>query len=118
MISFMAVASHQTTTAAQNSPQASPVVIPFELVTRHIVIKVKINNSAPLSFILDTGDKVAIVDLKRAESLGLTLKDEVRVGGAGAGVLKGSTASKMLHSMCSDSRETRSRLCWRCLWTY
>jgi hypothetical protein len=91
MISFLAGASHQIAAAGQNSPQPSPVVIPFEMVTRHIMIKVKINNSAPLWFILDTGDKVAIVDLKRAESLGLTLKDEVRVGGAGAGVLKGST---------------------------
>src|SRR6266403_934403 len=91
MMLFMAGASRQIAAAGQNSPQASSVVIPFEMVTRHIVIKVKINNSAPLSFILDTGDKVAIIDLKRAESLGLTLKDEVRVGGAGAGLLKGST---------------------------
>lgn len=91
MSCFLAGASHRMAAARQNSPQPSPVVIPFEMVTRHIVIKVKINNSAPLSFILDTGDKVAIIDLKRAESLGLNLKGEVQVGGAGPGVLKGWT---------------------------
>ena len=75
--------------AAQKNPE--PLVIPFELVTRHILIRVKINNSDPLWFIFDTGDKVAIVDLGRAKSLGLTLQGEVNVGGAGAGTLKGST---------------------------
>lgn len=70
---------------------ADPVVIPFEMVTRHILIRVKINNSGPLWFIFDTGDKVAIVDLGRAKSLGLSLQGEVNVGGAGAGTLKGST---------------------------
>ena len=44
-------------------PASSPIFsIPFELVTRHIMLKVKIENSRPLSFVLDTGDKVGIVD--------------------------------------------------------
>jgi len=75
--------------AAESAP-AAPIVIPFELVTRHILIKVRINNSDPLSFIFDTGDKVAIVDLERARSLGLNLQGEVNVGGAGPGTLRGS----------------------------
>jgi hypothetical protein len=83
--------SYRFAAAAQKSQQPAPVVIPFEMVTRHIMIKVKINNSAPLWFILDTGDKVAIVDLARAKSLGLNLQGDVRVGGAGPGVLTGST---------------------------
>lgn len=91
VVCVMAGASHQVAAAARKSPQASPVVIPFEMVTRHIMIKVKINNSAPLSFILDTGDKVVIVDLARARSLGLNLQGEVHVGGAGPGMLTGAT---------------------------
>src|ERR1041384_3340350 len=87
---LFASGSRQPVIAAQKPTQAAPIVIPFEFVTRHIVIKVRINNSDPLRFILDTGDKVAIVDLNRAQSLGLTLQNEVRVGGAGAGTLKGS----------------------------
>ncbi len=83
-------ASHQIVPAAQKTAEPGPVVIPFELVTRHILIRVRINNSAPLWFIFDTGDKVAIVDLGRAKSLGLNLRGETNVGGAGAGTLKGS----------------------------
>lgn len=84
-------ASPRIVPAAQKAADPAPVVIPFELVTRHILIRVQINNSGPLWFIFDTGDKVAIVDLGRAKSLGLTLQREVNVGGAGAGTLKGST---------------------------
>jgi hypothetical protein len=74
----------------QSGATSAPVVIPFEFVTRHIMIKVSINDSAPLSFILDTGDKVAVVDSGKARALGLNLQGEVNVGGAGAGRLKGS----------------------------
>lgn len=84
----LAPASNQIVPAAQKT--AEPVVIPFELANRHILIKASINNSAPLWFIFDTGDKVAIVDSTRARSLGLNLQGEINVGGAGEGSLKGS----------------------------
>lgn len=66
------------------------VTIPFKLVTRHIVVPVRINNSRPLSFVFDTGDKVGIVDIERAKELGLDLHGQVRVGGAGSDTLRGS----------------------------
>jgi hypothetical protein len=72
---------------AASSPVAS---IPFELVTRHIMLKVKIENSRPLSFVLDTGDKVGIVDVEVAKELGLKLQGQVHVGGAGSETLPGS----------------------------
>jgi len=75
---------------AQKLAEPATVVIPFELVNRHILIKVRINNSDPLSFILDTGDKFSIVNLARAKALGLNLQGEINVGGAGAGTLRGS----------------------------
>ena len=68
----------------------APVTIPFELVTRHIMVKVKVNNSRPLSFVLDTGDKVGVIDSEVAKQLGLTLEGQVRVGGAGAETLAAS----------------------------
>ncbi len=78
----------------RHAPEASapkPVVtIPFKLVTRHIVVPVKINNSRPLSFVFDTGDKVGIVDIARAKELGLDLHGQVRIGGAGSDTLLGS----------------------------
>src|SRR5215471_21707495 len=58
----------------------APVTIPFELVTRHIMVNVKVNNSRPLSFVLDTGDKVGVIDSEVAKQLGLTLEGQVRVG--------------------------------------
>ena len=78
----------------RHAPEASapkPVVtIPFKLVTRHIVVPVKINNSRSLSFVFDTGDKVGIVDTARAKELGLDLHGQVRIGGAGSDTLLGS----------------------------
>jgi len=65
-------------------------VIPFELINRHIFLRIKVNNSDPLWFIFDTGDKFAIIDLERAKSLGLDLQGQVNVGGGGPEVLKGA----------------------------
>ncbi|MBL7960010.1 aspartyl protease family protein [bacterium] len=76
-------------TAGPIVPEAG-VVIPFEWVSNHIVMKVKINNSRPLSFLLDTGNKYAIVELETAKELGLTLEGEVEVKGAGSETPKGA----------------------------
>ena len=53
-----------------------PVTIPFELVARHIVVKVTIK-SRPLSFVLDTGANAAIVRTPIAKELGLALYGSV-----------------------------------------
>ena len=77
--------------ATQATAPASytPVTIPFELNGRHIILKGKVNGQ-PTTFVLDTGDQVAIVDSEVAKRLNLTLAGDVRVGGAGAGTLTGS----------------------------
>jgi hypothetical protein len=88
--------------AIQTTAKAStgaPISIPFELVTRHIIVQVKINNSRPLSFVLDTGDKVGIVDTDVAKELGLKLQGEVRIGGAGGDTLPGSTVQEATWTM-------------------
>jgi aspartyl protease len=69
--------------AARPVVQSAPITIPFELANRHIILKIKVNNSRPLAFVLDTGDKYAIIDLDRARELGLTLGGQVRGHGAG-----------------------------------
>jgi hypothetical protein len=74
----------------ERTTDVSPVVIPFELVNRHIVIKVKVNDSAPLSFVLDTGDKFAIINIERARALGLMLQGSAQVRGVGAGSSTGA----------------------------
>ena len=88
--------------AIQTTPKAAtgaPISIPFELVTRHIIVQVKINNSRPLSFVLDTGDKVGIVDTEVAKELGLKLQGEVRIGGAGGDTLPGSMVQEATWTM-------------------
>src|SRR5580765_8321166 len=89
---LFALASASLCGAQTTAPASStaPVTIPFELVTRHIVVKVRINNSRPLSFVFDTGDKVGIVNTDTANELGLKLEGQLRVGGAGADTLPGS----------------------------
>lgn len=86
----MTAARSQQTAPAKSNTKTATVSIPFELVTRHIVVKVKVNNSRPLSFVFDTGDKVGIIDTDRAKELGLNLQGQVRVGGSGAQTLAGS----------------------------
>lgn len=69
----------------QPTPASStPVSIPFEMVTRHIVVKVSVDKSRPLSFVFDTGADAGIIDIDRAGQLGLELQGRIRVGGAGA----------------------------------
>ncbi len=79
--------------AFQSAAQAvakAPVSIPFELNGRHIILKGKVNGQ-PLTFVLDTGDQVAILDLDLAKRMNLDLSGgEVKVGGAGAAVLSGA----------------------------
>ncbi len=68
----------------QTAPATTEVSIPFEMVTRHIVVKVTVDKSRPLSFVFDTGAGRGIIDIERAKELGLDLEGRVRVGGAGA----------------------------------
>jgi hypothetical protein len=88
---LLPAAASRTLQSSSNVAVPSAVVtIPFEMVNRHIILQVQINNSRPLSFVLDTGDRFAIVDLDRAKELGLSLEGQVQMGGAGAGTTTGS----------------------------
>ena len=92
LIALVVAAAPSRAIQTTSKPAATaPITIPFELVTRHIMLKVKINNSRPLSFVLDTGDRVGIVDIDVAKELGLKLQGQVQIGGAGSSTLPGST---------------------------
>lgn len=62
-----------------------PITIPIELATHHLIVKVTVNGSAPLSFVLDTGAHAAIIRTDAAKTLGLTLEGQATVRGAGPG---------------------------------
>ena len=86
------IASIAAWTAAAGSQSAklqAPVTLPFKLVTRHMVLPVAVNNSRPLAFVLDTGNRMGVIDVDRARELGVTLGREVKVGGVGPEALTG-----------------------------
>lgn len=92
VFSLLLSAATSRTIQSNSTPAVQPSVvsIPFELVNRHIVLKVQVDNSRPLSFVLDTGDQFAIINLDRAKEMGLKLEGEIHMGGAGAAVSTGS----------------------------
>src|SRR4051812_2711515 len=67
---------------ARFSSGKSALAIPFELDDNLIYVPVSINGSKPLSFILDTG-AYTIVDLRRAQELGVQLKLNGQANGVG-----------------------------------
>jgi hypothetical protein len=77
------------TSGSVRDQRSGPIVIPFELATRHILVKVTVNRSRPLTFILDTGAGSAIMRLDVAKELGLRLEGDVNIGGAGEGSQSG-----------------------------
>ena len=68
------------------------VVVPIELNSNHIYVKVKINDSAFLYFILDTGAGASCIDRDRAKQMGLVQVGKFEARGVGgsdsASVLK------------------------------
>jgi len=63
----------------------SALAIPFELDTNIIYLRVSVNDSPPLSFILDTGSSYTILSLRNAQSFGMKLQLLGKVeGGSGA----------------------------------
>lgn len=91
VLGFQAAVARPSLQSAQATAKATytPVTLPFELNGRHIILKGKVNGQ-PVSFVLDTGDQYAIVDLDLAKRMNLNLSGEVRVGGAGATVSSGA----------------------------
>jgi hypothetical protein len=68
----------------------SEVTVPFELINRKVFLPVRVGDSRPLWFVLDTGAPSAIIDLDLARELGVELGGEVRVGGGGAQTSSGA----------------------------
>ena len=62
---------------------AASTRVPFELVSNHIYLKVKINNTPSLSFILDTGAGANCMDLSKARELGIQTVGKVEAKGVG-----------------------------------
>jgi hypothetical protein len=72
--------------AASNPSSRSLATIPFELFFNEIYVRVRVNNSEPLWFVVDSGAGGWIVDRAHATQLGLHLEQDTAQGtGAGSG---------------------------------
>ncbi len=81
--------------------EAPAVEIPFDLVKRLVILQATVNGSRPLSFILDTGDRFALIDSGRARKLGLHMAGRIDVGGAGPGMSTGAFVKDAAFSLPS-----------------
>ncbi len=75
--------SQPTTRSFRFVSGRSALGIPFQEDDGHIFLQVKINNSDPLWFGLDTGATRSIIDRQAAESLGLKSEGTQQIEGAG-----------------------------------
>jgi Aspartyl protease/PDZ domain len=89
ILACLAVPSGTPSAVALQPAASAPVTVPFELATRHVIVKVTVNGSRPLSFVLDTGAASAIIRMDAAKALGLSLEGSVNAGGAGPGTQAG-----------------------------
>ena len=70
---------------ANNKPKRIGTV-PFESVGTYVIVKVKINGSTPLNFILDTGVRnIIITELFNEDSVSLQYINEINLRGLGTG---------------------------------
>jgi hypothetical protein len=78
---------------------ATPLSIPFELVSNTILIRVGINGSAPTWFVLDSGASACVVDSALAAKLGLKAEGEKQGTGAGKGTVKISFLKALTYNL-------------------
>ena len=76
----------------------SALNIPFEFEFNQIVLRVRVNNSAPLKFMFDTGAGISLLSARKAVDLKLKQVDKVKATGVG-GSLEGSLANGVSLSM-------------------
>jgi aspartyl protease len=76
--------SLNTTATAQRRARRGPVVIPLELSERgHIFLRVRVNNSDPLWFIMDSGSGDTVLNNRLIKKLNLRVEAEGDASGAG-----------------------------------
>jgi hypothetical protein len=67
--------------ARADEPGRSPAVVPFDLlITKHIVVQVKINGRGPYRMIFDTGAPVSLLNSRTAKAAGVTGTNGAGVG--------------------------------------
>ncbi|HKD51934.1 MAG TPA: aspartyl protease family protein [Candidatus Acidoferrum sp.] len=83
-------AGAQATSASGSNQNAAslPLSIPFDFFSNQIMIKVTVNGSEPVWFILDSGASGCVVDTALAQKLGIKTEGEKQGTGAGKGTVR------------------------------
>ena len=74
-----------TPTDSRTASNQSLAIIPFELGDNLAYLRVRVNGSAPLLFVLDSGAGVWVIDQSQAKRLNLKTEEQGKITGAGAG---------------------------------
>ncbi len=84
------IACSQATSASDSKQNAAklPLSIPFDFFSNQILLKVSVNGSEPVWFILDSGASGCVVDTALAQKLGIKVEGEKQGTGAGKGTFK------------------------------
>ena len=69
--------------------------VPFRYEAGHVVLPVRVNGSAPLRFILDTGFPVSSIDLRAARAAGLRTVPGPELSGVGPALWQGRRAQRV-----------------------
>lgn len=73
--------------------------IPFELTQNHIFLKVSVNGSGPLWFLLDTGAAFPVLNEKKVAELGLKKQGNLEGRGAGEGTSNVSLVANLSYKL-------------------
>jgi hypothetical protein len=90
LLSRIPIASGQAASKSGPDQNAAklPLSIPFDFFSNQILLKVGVNGSEPVWFVLDSGASGCVVDTALAQKLGIKSQGEKQGTGAGKGTVK------------------------------
>jgi hypothetical protein len=85
----------EPSTTSTSATVTNPIVVPFEFRREHIMVPARVNDLGPLSFLLDTGYGMTMLNAAHAESLALPRRGSITIvgiaGESPAAVFEGPT---------------------------
>ena len=85
--------------AADKPAPGLPLSIPFEFFSNQILLKVSVNGSAPVWFVVDSGASACVVDAALAQKLGIKTEGEKQGHGAGKGTVQFAFAHNVTYGL-------------------
>jgi hypothetical protein len=76
-----------------------PVSIPLEFFSNQILLRVRVNGSEPVWFILDSGASSCVIDTALAQKLGIKTEGEKQGQGAGKGTVRFALAHNVTYGL-------------------